>query len=231
MNKPTYRIKMNSHNISDDEINRYKNFDQVVSNARLTKTRSNRWKLAGSIVAVLSLTLMISLYLHFRLSPVPVKGTKQTGNVGVIKNHEIKKSNNVVIKSPTEKISDKKDSMIRKVIPPPPVENKKRISDEGFIEAEPQGGYGTLFSYFEKNLQYPPAALKEGISGTVMIQFYINTYGEAENIEIIKSISPEIDKEAIRLIEQMPEWRPARMDGKEMSVRQVIPINFIIDQK
>lgn len=68
---------------------------------------------------------------------------------------------------------------------------------------------GDLEKYIRSNLVYPQLAKEKGISGNVYLRFYVNTIGEISNIQVVKSVHPLLDNEAIRLIKNMPPWKPA----------------------
>ena len=73
-------------------------------------------------------------------------------------------------------------------------------------------------------------ALNDSIQGVQIISFVINKNGKVEQIEVEQSLGAEFEKESIRLIENMPEWKPAKLDGKPMSTRISIPITFQIQK-
>lgn len=88
------------------------------------------------------------------------------------------------------------------------------------------GGNEELYKYLRKNLQYPAAASEMGIQGKVLIRFTISKTGHITNLKITRSLNPICDKEAIRLIESMPAWIPAKSAGKPISISFILPIQF-----
>lgn len=93
------------------------------------------------------------------------------------------------------------------------------------------GGQYALFKFISKNLNYPKDAKKKGIQGKVMVQFIVEKDGTIGNIRIYKGISPELDKEAIRVfsLPSMPKWKPGMSDGVAVRVRYTFPITFKLD--
>lgn len=93
------------------------------------------------------------------------------------------------------------------------------------------GGQYALFKFISKNLNYPKDAKKKGIQGKVMVQFIVEKDGTIGNIRIYKGISPELDKEAIRVfsLPTMPKWKPGTSDGVAVRVRYSVPIIFKLD--
>jgi TonB family protein len=68
-----------------------------------------------------------------------------------------------------------------------------------------------------------------GVQGTVILRFKVNTDGKAENPEILKGLDPECDKEAIHLVNSLPEWVPGENGGKKVTVYYTLPIRFRIE--
>jgi TonB family protein len=91
------------------------------------------------------------------------------------------------------------------------------ISDldaEEYLQSEPVIGFEAYKHYIADNLQYPTDALKNGIEGFVELEFIIDKDSIPTNIKITKSLSGSCDKEAIRLLENGPKWKPIVIDGR-----------------
>lgn len=90
----------------------------------------------------------------------------------------------------------------------------------------PEGLKG-LFNYLEKNKRYPEDAKKVGDAGVAIVKFIINNTGAVSRPVILQtSGNIELDKEAIRLVNTMPVWKPAILDGKAVSTYYTIPIKL-----
>ncbi|MDE6632592.1 MAG: energy transducer TonB, partial [Muribaculaceae bacterium] len=72
----------------------------------------------------------------------------------------------------------------------------------------------------------PKEAEKANIQGRVIIKFIIEADGSVTNPQIVKGVSPELDKEAIRLVRAMPKWTPAKNNGTNVASYFTIPISF-----
>ena len=96
------------------------------------------------------------------------------------------------------------------------------------VEEAPQfpGGVQELMKYLGKNLKYPVAAQNAGKQGNVICQFVVKSDGTIGDIKVMRSISPELDEEAIRVIKAMPAWTPGKKDGKAVNVRYTLPVAF-----
>lgn len=88
------------------------------------------------------------------------------------------------------------------------------------------GGSMAIFRFINQNIRYPESALKNKIQGKVIVQFIINNSGEVKNAKVIKGVSPELDQEALRVVNSFPVWIPGEQHGKKVSVYQTIPIVF-----
>ena len=112
---------------------------------------------------------------------------------------------------------------------------KEQIFD--VIEQTPQfpGGEQKLQEYISQNLHYPNAAKNKLIQGKVVIRFVIFETGKVGKCKIIRSLDPDCDKEALRIIQSMPDWTPAKQViknvAKNIGVYYTIPILFELQKK
>lgn len=104
-------------------------------------------------------------------------------------------------------------------------------SDEVFmvVEQMPEfadGGMAGLLKYLNDAIIYPANAKANDVQGRVRVQFVINRDGSISEAQVLESVDPELDKEALRIISSMPRWKPGMKDGKVVRVRYTIPVNF-----
>jgi periplasmic protein TonB len=103
-----------------------------------------------------------------------------------------------------------------------------------FVEKMPAfpGEQDSLYSFIGRNIRYPALARENNISGKVVLKFYIDQEGYVRDLSVIKSISPALDIEAMRVMELMNtqgyRWTPGMHEGKIVSVQYVMPINFVL---
>ena len=88
------------------------------------------------------------------------------------------------------------------------------------------GGDQALMNFLSSNIIYPEAAKKNNIQGRVIVQFEVDIDGSIKNVEVVRSVSPELDAEAIRVIKKMPKWIPGKQRGKPVKVKYTLPVNF-----
>lgn len=92
------------------------------------------------------------------------------------------------------------------------------------------GGTDSLRRFIKKNFQYPPDASRSSIQGTVKVKFTITQDGSLESIQVINSVHPLLDQEALRIVSLMPKWKPGMQDGKLVKTRYILPVSFRLDE-
>jgi len=88
------------------------------------------------------------------------------------------------------------------------------------------GGDAALFKFLNDNIKYPVIAQENGIQGRVICQFVVNRDGSIVDVEVVRSVDPSLDKEAVRVIKAMPRWAPGKQRGKAVRVKYTLPVNF-----
>jgi periplasmic protein TonB len=96
------------------------------------------------------------------------------------------------------------------------------------VEEMPEfpGGDKALLEFIAKNTIYPDEALKNNIQGRVILKFVVNPSGAVDRIEILRSIDPLLDQEAIRVVGSLPKFKPGKQRGVPVPVWYSVPVNF-----
>jgi TonB family protein len=96
------------------------------------------------------------------------------------------------------------------------------------VEQMPQfpGGPAALMEFLSQNVKYPVEAHKAGVQGRVIANFVVEKDGSITEAKIVKSVSPELDAEALRVINSMPNWMPGKQNGEPVRVKYTVPITF-----
>lgn len=94
------------------------------------------------------------------------------------------------------------------------------------VQPEYVGGMDALVKFLSENIKYPEKAKTDNVSGKVYVSFVISKTGKVKDAKVIKSVSSEIDAEALRVIKSMPDWTPGTKGGKKADVEMTLPINF-----
>ena len=99
-----------------------------------------------------------------------------------------------------------------------------------YVEQMPvfPGGTEAMYKYISNKIKYPNYASENGISGQVVIQFVVSRYGDIQNARIVRSLGGGFDEEALRVINQMPKWKPGVHNGRPVPVMFTLPIKFTL---
>ncbi len=110
------------------------------------------------------------------------------------------------------------------------IEAAKRAHNQIFtvVEVMPEfpGGQGALLEFLKTNVRYPESAVKKGIEGRVSCSFVVGKDGVVSEAEVIRGVSPELNEEALRVINSMPVWSPGKQRGKAVNVKYTVPVTF-----
>lgn len=88
------------------------------------------------------------------------------------------------------------------------------------------GGENANLSYLSRNIKYPVFAQENNIQGNVICEFIVSKDGTIRDVKVIKGVDQSLDKEAVRVIKNMPNWIPGKYRGKNVNCRFFMPINF-----
>lgn len=92
--------------------------------------------------------------------------------------------------------------------------------------AEFPGGQSKLLNWMGTNIRYPENAQRNGVQGRVIVQFVVETDGSISNATVQKGVDPELDAEAVRLIQSMPKWAPGKNNGMPVRSNFTLPVTF-----
>lgn len=93
---------------------------------------------------------------------------------------------------------------------------------------EYSGGMDSLYLYLAENLQYPEALKSIKAEGTTLVQFTVGVDGDLFDISVVQSSGyPEMDDEALRLVESFPNWKPAAKNGETIAMKTQLPVRFV----
>lgn len=116
-------------------------------------------------------------------------------------------------------------------VPPPPRPPVEEIFV--IVENQPEfpGGPTALMNFINENIKYPPIAYENGIQGRVICNFVVGKDGSINDVKVVRSVDPSLDKEAVRVLESMPAWLPGKQRGQPVSVRFTLPVVFSLEKK
>ena len=116
------------------------------------------------------------------------------------------------------------------VPPPPPKPKQEEVTDEIFVVVENQpefpGGNTAMMKFLGDNIKYPVIAQENGIQGRVICNFVVEKDGSITDVQVVRGVDPSLDREAMRVIQQMPRWKPGKQRGQAVRVRFTLPVVF-----
>lgn len=121
-----------------------------------------------------------------------------------------------------------------KPAPPPapvgPATPVQEETEEIFVVVEEPtefpGGNDALNKYLSKSIRYPEIAQENGIQGRVIVQFVVEKDGSTAHIEVARGVDPALNKEAVRVVKEMPKWKPGKQRGKPVRTKYTLPVVF-----
>jgi TonB family protein len=241
--KQKIKIMKQHQQPSDEEIQSYMNFDRLLD-SRKVALRSTRTMsvLKWGITALTVTSIMVWFFLandnprerlveasknqsgasdHAEQTPPAVtsdSSINERRERSTLREDEQKPARGAKISKPGLEAPVTKEESV-------PVEKESE-----YVQAEPAKGYPDLYDFFSANLEYPSDGLKDSIQGVQTISFVINTTGKPEQIQVVSSLGESFDKESRRLVENMPAWRPATLNGKPVASKISLPITFHIQK-
>ena len=127
----------------------------------------------------------------------------------------------------TTNINNIKEHISEIVVEDQPVKEKPA---EVFISVEqmPQfpGGDEALIKYLSSHINYPPMAAENNIQGRVVVQFVVDKTGKVGDVNVVRSVDKDLDKEAVRVCKSLPKFVPGRQNGQPVSVWFTLPVTF-----
>jgi len=88
------------------------------------------------------------------------------------------------------------------------------------------GGDAAMMKYLAENIKYPVSAQKAKEQGRVVVQFIVEKDGAVTGVKTVRSVTPVLDAEAVRVIKAMPKWVSGKQDGQLVRVRYNVPVSF-----
>jgi TonB family protein len=106
--------------------------------------------------------------------------------------------------------------------------NPNKVYDFVSVEKQPgfPGGISNFYKYLSQEIKYREAAKKNNTKGKVFASFVVEKNGALTNIQIIRSLTAETDKEALRVLNKSPRWTPGLIKGRPVRVKYNINVNF-----
>lgn len=88
------------------------------------------------------------------------------------------------------------------------------------------GGMKEMLKFLQENVKYPENAMKNNVQGRVIVQFVVEKDGTPTEFKVLRSVDPDLDAEALRVMKAMPKWKPGMQKGQVVRVKFTVPVSF-----
>lgn len=161
-----------------------------------------------------------------------IKKDEEVKEEDEIKLDEVQKSDKAVGAFTVEGNDEVSGSVLKAKEEIPAPEPPKHVVEETkiftVVEQMPMfpGGDAALMGYLRDNIHYPTVAAENGVQGRVVVGFVVERDGSITDVNIIRSVDPSLDREAMRVVKSMPRWTPGKQNGSAVRVKYQVPVTF-----
>ena len=165
--------------------------------------------------------------------PPPADVVQQQKYVPPVVVDSIKPEDNVQLMTADEAQTEVKNEEVVEVVQEVKEEVKEAEAEEvPFVVVEEMpmfpGGDAELLKYIGEHTNYPEVAKENNIQGRVIVRFCVTAKGGVSQVSILKGVDPELDAEAIRVVNTLPAFKPGKQGGKPVPVWYMVPITFTL---
>ncbi|WP_440422272.1 energy transducer TonB [Prevotella merdae] len=161
-----------------------------------------------------------------------IKKDEEVKEEDEIKLDEVQKSDKAVGAFTVEGNDEVGGSVLKAKEDIPAPEPPKHVVEETkiftVVEQMPMfpGGDAALMGYLRDNIHYPTVAAENGVQGRVVVGFVVERDGSITDVNILRSVDPSLDREAMRVVKSMPRWTPGKQNGSAVRVKYQVPVTF-----
>jgi protein TonB len=165
--------------------------------------------------------------------PPPADVVQQQKYVPPVVVDSVKPEDNVQLMTADEAQTEVKNEEVVEVVAEVKEEVKEAEAEEiPFVVVEEMpmfpGGDPELLKYIADHTNYPEVAKENNIQGRVIVRFCVTAKGGVSQVTILKGVDPELDAEAIRVVNTLPAFKPGKQGGKPVPVWYMVPITFTL---
>ena len=207
-----YQLLLIRKSVGDQLFSMANNFNYQSLKKRIrmmTMNKSSRWKTLRALAVVPVIALALLAFAN----------TKSVAAVVANQQSKVTPTSRVVKANAEAQVTDESAPQSKKVY--------------RSVDQMPQfpGGEAGLMRYLQSNINYPANAAMNNIGGRVILQFVVEKDGHIGEVKVVRSIDPEIDAEAVRVVKSLPDFIPGRQDGEPVAVWYTIPVSFKVQSE
>lgn len=238
----TYQLLLIQKTVGPKVYGLAHSFNQSLLKQRIAMMLKGKSKIWKSVKGLYFLPLALCMLMLFSFK-VEQKGFQALEMVVPMRVFE----KNKIVQPESDQIRKNENKVEQSVLPK--TKSKPRIKSESNLKTKSDrdtvpnvtrrlqifpsfpGGDSALVNYVARHIVYPQEAVAQKIEGRVLVHFVVTCSGALEQIEIKNSVHPLLDAEALRVVREMPNWLPGKLNnGKLVHVRMGLPIRFVLPQ-
>ena len=226
-----YQLLLIRKSVGDQLFSMANNFNYQSLKKRIrmmTMNKSSQWKTLRALAVVPVIALALLAFANTKsVAAVVTAGVQQDNAV----QSEMQSPEPVQVEAVTQPVEVEAEEQPVEENPVEPVPESKDVYES--VEQMPEfpGGMEEMMKFLQQNIQYPANAAKNKVEGRVVLQFVVEKDGQIGEVKVARSVDPELDAEALRVVKSMPNFIPGRQDGKPVAVWYTIPISFKLQGK
>lgn len=226
-----YQLLLIRKSVGDQLFSMANNFNYQSLKKRIrmmTMNKSSRWKTLRALAVVPVIALALLAFANTESVAAVVTASVQQDNAV---QSEVQAPEPVQVEAVTQPVEVEAEEQPVEENPVEPVPESKNVYES--VEQMPEfpGGMEEMMKFLQQNIQYPASAAKNKVEGRVVLQFVVEKDGQIGEVKVARSVDPELDAEALRVVKSMPNFIPGRQDGKPVAVWYTIPISFKLQGK
>lgn len=226
-----YQLLLIRKSVGDQLFSMANNFNYQSLKKRIrmmTMNKSSQWKTLRALAVVPVIALALLAFANTESVAAVVTASVQQDNAV---QSEVQAPEPVQVEAVTQPVEVEAEEQPVEENPVEPVPESKNVYES--VEQMPEfpGGMEEMMKFLQQNIQYPASAAKNKVEGRVVLQFVVEKDGQIGEVKVARSVDPELDAEALRVVKSMPNFIPGRQDGKPVAVWYTIPISFKLQGK
>ena len=226
-----YQLLLIRKSVGDQLFSMANNFNYQSLKKRIrmmTMNKSSRWNTLRALAVVPVIALALLAFANTESVAAVVTASVQQDNAV---QSEMQSPEPLQVEAVPQPVEVEAEEQPVEENPVEPVPESKNVYES--VEQMPEfpGGMEEMMKFLQGNIQYPANAAKNKVEGRVVLQFVVEKDGQIGEVKVARSVDPELDAEALRVVKSMPNFIPGRQDGKPVAVWYTIPISFKLQGK